>query len=210
MSFAQLPAGTRSKKSVEVATKVLGKIIDSGRISTGTRRQIEGLLQTGNMESDNFSFRAGQPQAKQVAYESKSGGIVEKIEEMKEKAEETLTEARSTEMKAVQDFDMLEQSLNNGITVATDKISMAKSALGLTTEELNKAKEDLGATETAKAADEKALAELKHECETTAAGWAERQESASAEMAAINKAIEVLSEGVRVLLQTKSRHTMKR
>jgi len=204
-SFAQMPAGAKSKKSVDVAVKVLSKIIDSGSINIGTRRQIEGLLQTGNMESDNFSFRAGQPQAKQVAYESKSGGIVEKIEEMKEKAEETLTEARSAETKAANDFDMLEQSLNNGITVANDKISTAKSALGLTTEELNKAKGDLGTTEAAKAADEKALAELKHECETAAAGWAERQDSARAEMAAINKAIEVLSEGVRVLLQTSSK-----
>merc|ERR1719387_1984497 len=204
-SFAQMPAGARGKKSVEVAVKVLGKIIDSGRIGTSTRRQIEGLLQTGNMESNEFSFRAGQPQAKSVAYESKSGGIVEKIEEMKEKAEETLTEARNAETKATQDFAMLEQSLNNGITVANDQISTAKSASGLTTEELNKAKGDLGATTAAKAADEKALAELKHECETTAAGWAERQESASAEMAAINKAIEVLSEGVRVLLQTSSK-----
>merc|ERR1719160_167181 len=201
-SFMQLPEGARSKKGVELAVKVLGKIIDSGRISTSTRRQIEGLLQTGNMESNEFSFRAGQPQAKQVAYESKSGGIVEKIEEMKEKAEETLTEARNTETKAANDFDMLDQSLNNGITVANDQISTAKSASGLTAEELNTAKGDLGSTEAAKAADEKALAELKHDCETAAAGWAERQESASAEMAAINKAIEVLSEGVRVLLQT--------
>merc|ERR1719161_860128 len=154
------------------------------------------------MESNEFSFRHGQPQAKQVAYESKSGGIVEKIEEMKEEAEETLTGARSAETKAQNDFAMLEQSLNNGITVANDKISTAKSASGLTTEEMEKAKGDLGATEAAKAADEKALAELKHDCESAAAAWAERQESAKAEMAAINKAIEVLSEGVRVLLQT--------
>jgi hypothetical protein len=202
-AFVQV--GDKSKKSIEVAVKVLGKIIDSGRISIGTRRQIEGLLQTGNMESNEFSFRHGQPQAKQVAYESKSGGIVEKIEEMKEEAEETLTGARSAETKAQNDFAMLEQSLNNGITVANDKISTAKSASGLTTEELNKAKEDLGATEAAKAADEKALAELKHDCETSAAAWAERQESAKGEMAAINKAIEVLSEGVRVLLQTGSK-----
>merc|ERR1719498_344368 len=209
-SFAQMPAGSKSNKTVEVAVKVLGKIVDSGRISTSTRRQIEGLLQTGNMESNEFSFRAGQPQAKQVAYESKSGGIVEKIEEMKEKAEETLTEARSAETKAANDFDMLEQSLNNGITVANDKISTAKSASGLTAEELNKAKEDLGATEAAKAADEKALAELKHDCETSAAAWAERQDSARAEMEAINKAIAVLSEGVRVLLQTSSRTKTKK
>merc|ERR1719235_2525201 len=70
---------------------------------------------------------------------------------------------------------------------------------------MNQAKGDLTETESSKAADEKALAELKHDCETTAAGWAERQESARAEMAAINKAIEVLSEGVRVLLQTGSK-----
>merc|ERR1719298_346032 len=177
-SFAQMPEGTRNKKGIEVAVKVLSKIIDSGRISTGTRRQIEGLLQTGNMESNEFSFRHGQPQAKQVAYESKSGGIVEKIEEMKEEAEETLTGARSAETKAANDFDMLEQSLNNGITVANDQISTAKSASGLTAEELNKAKGDLGETEAAKAADEKALAELKHDCEESAANWAARQESA--------------------------------
>merc|ERR1719408_293832 len=203
-SFIQGATGvkTRKEKEVELAVKVLSKIIDSGHIRIGTRRQIEGLLQTGT--TDDLSFKHSQPQASQVAYESKSGGIVEKIEEMKEKAEETLSETRSTEMKAVQDFEMLEQSLNNGIKVATDKISVAKSALGLTTEELNTAKGDLGETEASKAADEKALAELKKECEESAANWAARQESASAEMAAINKAIEVLSEGVRVLLQTKS------
>merc|ERR1719420_1418893 len=204
MSFAQMPAGDKRQKSIEIAVKVLGKIIDSEAISVGTRHQLTGLLQSGSFESEDFSFRHGQPQAKSVAYESKSGGIVEKIEEMKEKAEETLTEARSTEMKAVQDFDMLEQSLNNGITVANDKISVAKSAEGAATQEKGEAEGDLSETEAAKAADEKYLAELKHDCEEAAANWAARQESAAAEMGAINKAIELLSEGVRVLLQTKS------
>merc|ERR1719321_57579 len=96
-SFAQMPAGSKSKKGVEVAMKVLSKIIDSEAISVGTRRQLTGLLQSGTMDSEDFSFRHGQPQAKQVAYESKSGGIVEKIEEMKEEAEATLTEARNAE-----------------------------------------------------------------------------------------------------------------
>merc|ERR1719498_1826676 len=110
MTFVQMNGGdNKRQKSIEIAVKVLGKIIDSGSISIGTRRQIEGLLQTGSMDSNEFSFRHGQPQAKQVAYESKSGGIVEKIEEMKEEAEETLTEARNTETKATQDFAMLEQ-----------------------------------------------------------------------------------------------------
>merc|ERR1719486_1766541 len=57
-------------------------------------------------------------------------------------------------------------------------------------------------TKAAKAADEKYVGELKHECQEAATNWAARQDSAKAEMEAINKAIEVLSEGVRVLLQT--------
>merc|ERR550537_1078894 len=103
-------------------------------------------------------------------------------------------------MKKTQDFDMLEQSLNNGISVGNEKISNAKSMIGAKTEEMGQATGDLGETTAAKEADEKYVAELKHDCEEAAANWAERQSSASAEMAAINKAIEVLSEGVRVLL----------
>merc|ERR1719506_1489413 len=126
--------------------KVLSKIIDSDRISLGSRRSLEGLMQTGAFTADGDEFRFRQPQAKEVVYESKSGGIIGKIEEMKEKAEETLTELRSTEMKGQQDFNMLEQSLNNGITVANDKISVAKTSIGAKTEELNGAKGDLTQT----------------------------------------------------------------
>merc|ERR1719456_1555950 len=97
---------------------------------------------------------------------------------------------------------MLEQSLNDGITVANDKISVAKSSIGSRTEEMNGAKGDLVETQASKAADEKAVEQLKHDCEEAAANWANRQASATAEMGAINKAIEILSEGVRVLLQT--------
>merc|ERR1719408_815707 len=142
-SFIQGATGvkTRKEKEVELAVKVLNKIIDSGHIRIGTRRQIEGLLQTGT--TDDLSFKHGQPQATQVAYESKSGGIIEKIEEMKEKAEETLTGARATETKAQHDFSMLEQSLSDGIKVANDKIAMSKTAIGAKTQEMSEAKGDL-------------------------------------------------------------------
>merc|ERR1719316_1636158 len=201
-SFIQ--GSSKSAQNLNTAIKVLGKIIDSTRISFSARKSLKSLLQTGNLggEDDYESLR--QPQAKEVAYESKSGGIISKIEEMKEKAEETLTDARNTEMKAQQDYSMLEQSLNNGITVGQEKISAAKAAIGAKGEEMNGAKGDLTETTASKAADEKYLAQLKHDCEEAAANWAQRQESASAETGAINKAIEVLSEGVRVLLQKNS------
>merc|ERR1719379_1059634 len=188
-----------SQKKLQLALKVINKIVDASKVSTAGGHALESLLQTGTFTADSEE----QPQAKEVAYESKSGGIVEKVEEMKEKAEEELTSARNAEMKKSQDFSMLELSLNNGIKVAKDKIGTMKSEIGAKTEEMNKAKGDLTKTEEVKAADEEYLATLKHDCESAAAGWEERQESAKGEMGAINKAIEILSEGVRVFLQLK-------
>merc|ERR1719191_370628 len=197
-SFIQ---GSKSAQNVNTAIRALGKIIDSTRISFSARKSLKSLLQFGNLGGEDEYQSLRQPQAKQVAYESKSGGIIAKIEEMKEKAEETLTDARNTELKAQQDYNMLEQSLNSGIAVAQDKISGAKSAIGAKGEEMNGAKGEMQETLASKAADEKFLAQLKHDCQEAAANWAQRQESAKAETGAINKAIEVLSEGVRVLLQ---------
>merc|ERR1719399_604152 len=39
-SFAQMPADSKNRKGVEVAMKVLQKIIDSEAISVGTRHQL--------------------------------------------------------------------------------------------------------------------------------------------------------------------------
>jgi len=116
-SFIQ---GSKSAQNVNTAIKALGKIIDSTRISFSARKSLKSLLQTGNLGGEDEYESLRQPQAKEVAYESKSGGIISKIEEMKEKAEETLTDARNTELKAQQDYNMLEQSLNSGIAVAQD------------------------------------------------------------------------------------------
>merc|ERR1719473_1573969 len=168
-----------------------------------THKSLASLLQTGEYDEDEESIHQAH---------TKSGGsaaIVEKIEEMKEKAEEELTAARNAETKKAQDFDMLSMQLTMGIKVAEDKIGVAKASIGEKTEELGKAQGELTETETTKAADEEYLGTLKHECETAAKAWEERQVSARAEMGAINKAIAILSEGVRVLLQVKSKTTRR-
>merc|ERR1719473_2132678 len=164
-----------------------------------THKSLASLLQYGEYDEDEESIHQAH---------TKSGGsaaIVEKIEEMKEKAEEELTQARAAETKKAQDYDMLSMQLEMGIKVAEDKIGVAKTSIGAKTEELNTAKGELGETEANKAQDEETLATLKHECEEAAVAWEERQKSAKAEMGAINKAIEILSEGVRVLLQMQSK-----
>jgi len=59
------------------------------------------------------------------------------------------------------------------------------------------------------AADEKTLAEVKTDCESKAKEWAMRQKQAGEETAAIEKAKEVLAEGVKVFLQTSTKLRVK-
>merc|ERR1719316_2636644 len=61
---------------------------------------------------------------------------------------------------------------------------------------------DLAETSKTKAADEEYSATLKTECETAASEWAARQASAKEEMAAIDKAKEILVSGVVAFMQS--------
>merc|ERR1719409_141031 len=73
------------------------------------------------------------------------------------------------------------------------------------TEENGKAKGELTETEKTKAADTEYLATLTQECSSTAAAWADRQKSASEEMAVIEKAKSILAERVKVFVQVKGK-----
>merc|ERR1719321_1083484 len=98
MSFAQTANG---RKKVEAAVSALKNIIDAQWLETRSRRKLKAFIQASAQtkededEDDDLSFT--QPQAKQVAYESSSGGIVKTVEEMQGKAEDTLSDLRKKE-----------------------------------------------------------------------------------------------------------------
>merc|ERR1719163_514037 len=110
---------------------------------------------------------------------------------MQSKAEESLSSTRKDEMEAAHAYALVKQGLEDEIAVAKKQLSEAT----LTRSE----------TEEALAADTKYLEELKQSCTMKATEWAARQKQAAEETAAIQKAKEILSEGVKVFLQTSSR-----
>merc|ERR1719235_2233384 len=187
------------KQKLQAAMNAINKVLDAAWINQDTKKSLSGLMQTGVDANDDLQL--SQPQAKVTAYESKSGGIVEQISDMKEKAEETLSGARNTEMKEKHNFQMMAQSLTDAITVCKEKLSAAKSSIAAYTEETGKAKGELTETTKTKAADTTYLESLKSECSETTAAWEERQKSAKEEMAVIEKAKAVLAAGVKVFVQ---------
>merc|ERR1719262_33458 len=90
-----------------------------------------------------------------------------------------------------------------------EKTSIATKSKASAEESKATAEGDLAETKKTKAADEEYSANLKTECETAASEWAARQESAKAEMAAIDKAKEILVSGVVALVQSGSKLTKK-
>merc|ERR1719324_1077435 len=109
-------------------------------------------------------------------------------------------------MKENHNYQMIAQSLNDGISLIKEKLGDAKSS----EEENGKAKAELTETTKSKAADETFAATLAQDCSATHLAWEERQASAKGEMAAIDKAKEILSEGVKVFVQFSDKKSAKK
>merc|ERR1719217_969731 len=205
-AFAQMRGGHMDQKSVQ-AIQAIGTIIESQWVGAGTRKTLKSFLQASaqakEVADDDLSL--DQPQAKQVAYESSSGGIIQTVEEMQGKAEDTLSELRKKEMTEAQEFQMLEGGLKNEISHAKEKLSSNTKLKASATQAAEEASGELTETEKTKAADEDYVTTLKQECQSKAVEYEETMKSGKAEVAAIEKASTILAEGVTAFVEVKSR-----
>merc|ERR1719327_838280 len=125
------------------------------------------------------------------------------FEGLKGKAEEALQKQRDEETKKQSEHDVQVMTLKQTIALAENNVDDAKKERARLAEEKAKAEEEKADVEASKAADEKSLEETTQECDATSAAWATRQTEAKAEMAAIEKAKEILASRVTVLIQFK-------
>jgi len=209
--MALLQGGNKAeaKKQMEAVKSAFNAIIGAVSIKTESKRKLKAFLQQANSNMADDELTLKQPQAKMVAYESKSGGILQTIKDMQEKAESELSDLRKKEMTNNHNFKVIEQGLNAEIAHSTEKLNLAKSAKSAAEEALAKAQGDSAETAKTKSADEEYSKNLKTECETTAMEWDARQKSAKEEMAAIDKASEILTTGVVAFSQVGVQHKMK-
>jgi chromosome segregation ATPase len=188
----------RVAKNLGLLASGLSKVVEASWVTAHQKAVLQSLIQTQDQDED-LSF---QPQATTQAYESKSGGILDTIADMQEKAEESLSNTRQEETQAAHAYQMVKQGLEDETSVMKKQLSEATQERSRTEQELHGAKEELSETQKTLAEDEKYLSELNQSCKQKASDWAVRQKSAGEETAAIEKAKGILSDGVKVLLQT--------
>merc|ERR1719329_156569 len=89
----------------------LKSVLDAAAIGAGDQKLLTGLLQNQQGDDDDdLSF--GAPAA---AYKSHGGGIMDVLEDLKEKAENELADLRKAESNAAHNYDMLKQSLTDQV-----------------------------------------------------------------------------------------------
>merc|ERR1719506_934349 len=126
-------------------------------------------------------------------------------DDMKDKAEATLSDARKAEMEANHEYEMLKQNLETQIKTMKKRMSEATTQKSGLEDAKASAEEELASTKKTLADDEKYLVDLKQSCSMKAQEWATRQKDAAEELAAIAKAKEVLESGVKVFLEVSSK-----
>merc|ERR1719428_915919 len=150
------------------------------------KRTIMAFMALG---ADPLSVTA--PQAS--AYEFQSGGVVEMLENLKEKFQKEKNDLEKDEMGADHAYNLMMMELKDSISAAESmRATKAKMKAG---KEADAAadKGSLADTMASKAEDEKYLEDLVAQCEQKSNDFASRQQLRAEELEAIQKAIEIIS-----------------
>merc|ERR1719174_1197403 len=170
-------------------TDALQGLMDAASVNSLDKAKVQALLQSqsgsGDMDLANALQPAGAPDP--AAYKAKSGGILDTLEDMLEKAKAEHADAQKAEMNAKFDFDMLKQKLEDAMAVGNKDLGETKTEKAVAEGELETA--DKGVAD-----DSKKLQDLQQECMTKATDYETSQHSRSEELAALQKAKDILQE----------------
>merc|ERR1719299_347463 len=113
----------RDRNELKDLTTVFSKLIEANWVNKKDKAVVQSLLQSTSTDGDeDLSL---QPQASSSSYESHGGGILDTISDMKDKAEATLSDARTAEMQAQHEYAMLKQNLEMQIKTMKERMSEA-------------------------------------------------------------------------------------
>eukprot|EP00427_Karlodinium_veneficum_P011277 CAMPEP_0169093952 /NCGR_PEP_ID=MMETSP1015-20121227/17703_1 /TAXON_ID=342587 /ORGANISM="Karlodinium micrum, Strain CCMP2283" /LENGTH=678 /DNA_ID=CAMNT_0009154611 /DNA_START=55 /DNA_END=2091 /DNA_ORIENTATION=- len=174
----------RSAGSVAQALSIM---VEAASLNTESASKLTAFLENSQEDED-----VGAPAG--AVYKSHSGGIVETLQELFEKAESQLEKARATETKNIQAYEMLAQSLKDEIKYATKDLDKAKKNLAASAETKASAEGDLAVTSKDLAEDVETLATLHSDCMKAAEEFEAATASRGEELKALATAKKVIKE----------------
>jgi len=169
----------------------LGAVVDAAAFTSADREKLVALVQAheGDEAGDG---ELGAPAA--AAYKSHSAGIVDVLEDLKDKAEEELSGLRKAEASSKHSYAMLRQSLEDQTSADTKDLEDEKAAKASAEETKATATGELEDTAKDLADSESALKLANENCMQTAADQEASKKSREAELKVIAQAKKILAD----------------
>merc|ERR1719295_1844170 len=166
-------------------------MVQASMIGTGDAARLTAFAQQSESDDDEAP---GAPAG--AVYVSQSGGIIDTLQSLSEKAEAQLAETRKKEVAARSSFEMLKQSLTDELAYNNKELDAAKKGTAEVTGQKVAATSDLGATSKELVEDKKAKASLHENCVAKAEAFEAETHSRGEELAALAKAKSIIEEAV--------------
>jgi len=178
--------------------QALSVMIQASLIGSSDASKLTALVQESQKEQ-NSDDDDGQGAPAAAVYTSQSGNIVDTLEDLGEKAQGQLSEARKQEVSARHNFEMLKQSLEDEIEVSKRDMEDAKKGLASSSEKKSVAEGGLEAASKDLAEDIKTQAELQRTCSERAESFHAESKSRDEELRALAEAEDVLRDATSEL-----------
>merc|ERR1719450_1850158 len=174
-------------KQASTFTQVLAVMVEAQSLSSADGKKLAALVQT---QSDDEDPGAPDP----AVYENQSGGVLDTMNSVLEKAQAQLDAARNKETASIQAFQQLKQGLEDAIKFANKEMDEAKQSKSASAETKATAEGDLDVTSKDLAEDIKTLQELHHNCMTKANDFEAETKSRGEELKALATAKKIIKE----------------
>merc|ERR1712060_829824 len=116
-------------------------LVEASTLTSADAKGIQALVQT-QQSSDDGEMGAPDP----AVYKGQSGGIIDTLGDLLDKAETQLADVRNKETASLHEFEMLKQSLVDQIKYETKELDEAKTGIAASNEKKATAEGDLAVT----------------------------------------------------------------
>jgi len=169
--------------------QALTVMVDASMIDSQDAAKLTALVQSSNSEDDEDM---GSPAAS--VYKGHSGGIIDTLENLLDKAKDALGKARGTEATNKNNFAMLKQSLDDEIKYGEKDLAKTKKALASTQGTLAAAQGDLSVASKGLTEDQTTLKTLHQDCLEKSRDYEAETKSRGEELNALATAKKIIAE----------------
>jgi hypothetical protein len=178
--------------STDRLVQTMSAVIDAAGFAGADKTKLVSMLQSQQGSQSDDDQEPGAPAA--ATYKSHSSGIIDVLEDMKEKAEAELSDLRKEETNSKHNYDMLKQSLDDQMAADTKDMDDEKAAKAEASEGKATAEGDLEETIKMLKATKDSLSTASSSCMTTASDHEATVAARNEELKAIATARKILEE----------------